>query len=199
MKSRLAFEFSTRMFKQKFVYLWTFTFRRCLGVAMARKLWSCAAARFRKKKLLSGLRAFEMHPGGHGLHIHVITQEWTDVNDIRAVWVGKATDFEGGRIHVKRIPATEANYIAPYLTKERRPECLKGARMWAKIGDFDAEKVKDIVRTCRFTVAYSLCAAVIEGFREMSFSRRMMLCKNTAQNALRSELGATLIPLPIAI
>jgi hypothetical protein len=199
MKSRLAFEFSVRMFRRKFVYLWTFTYRNCLPVKTARKFWTAAQSRFRQKRLLSGLRAFEMHPGGHGLHIHVITEEWTDVSDIRKVWTGKATDFQGGRIHVKRIPATEANYIAPYLTKHKRPEALKGARMWAKVGVFDAEKVKDIVRSCRLTRAYELCRASVLGFGDVPFGRRMSYVRIVAKNSLRSELGASLIPLPVAI
>jgi len=81
-----------------------------------------------------------MHPGGHGLHVHLATGCYLYINDIRALWRACG----GGRIHVLPIPANRVAYLAKYLGKAGRPICLKGARLWAKFGDFQATRVRDM-------------------------------------------------------
>jgi len=199
MKSALAFRFTCEAaFKRPKVFLWTFTFKRSLNVEKARKLWSEANNRFRKSGVLVGLRAFEMHPGGHGLHIHMVTETFVPVQLVRRIWTGAATDYEGGRIHVEAVPVERATYIGKYLTK-KRPECLKGARLWASVGGLPSSKVKDIVRECGLTRAYALCRAMWEGFDGLPFKRRMSVVRAVWMNELLIHIGDKPHPLPVAI
>ena len=58
---------------------------------------------------------FEMHKT-HGLHVHRVTNRFIDVNKAREL----AQQAGWGRIHVKRMPAEHASYLAKYLSKGRR-------------------------------------------------------------------------------
>jgi len=116
-------------------YMWTFTFRECLDVSVARTLWSRLSATLVREMEFVGLRVFELHPGGHGLHIHVVALGRYNVNTVRQL--SRCQGF--GRIHVgKRLPNIEAAmYCAKYLFKQERPECFKGSRLWASVGKLD--------------------------------------------------------------
>jgi hypothetical protein len=85
-----------------------------------------------------GVRVYELHPGGHGLHIHAVTANRHNVNEVRHF----SDSFGFGRINVKAIPAASADYIAKYLTKSRRSPELKGRRLWACMG-FKGVRIKD--------------------------------------------------------
>ena len=88
----------------------------------------------------------------HGLHVHLVTNRFIDVNVVRAL----ALKAGWGRIHVKRIPAEKAEYLAKYLSKDR-PECLKGWRLWAGFGNWEWTKVKDVVFDSPFSRIYRAC------------------------------------------
>ena len=99
------------------LYFWTFTFRECLPVEESCKLWS---------KLLStllmvnyrmfGVRRFELHPNGHGLHVHMILDERIDVNKIRPI--AQAIGF--GRIHVRHLGKSDLEETLKYITIKLR-------------------------------------------------------------------------------
>lgn len=79
-----------------------------------------------------GVRVFEIHPGGHGLHVHLVTPFWYWVDDIRRI----TSRYRWGRINVKPIPSVASGYVSKYIGKQTTkdfPE-LKGLRLWAKIG-----------------------------------------------------------------
>lgn len=80
-----------------------------------------------------------------------------------------------GRIHVMKIPAERASYLAKYLSK-KRPECLKGWRLWAAFGNWEWTRVKDVVFDSLFSRIYRACK---EQFgwtgREDFFSRRRIV------------------------
>ena len=149
-------------------YFWTFTFKEVLDVIVARRLWSDFLRKLRKLKKrkgmdFRGLRVFELHPGkafepgGHGLHVHVVTDCFLMVNQVRAVW----KTCLGGRVHVKPIAPNRIGYLAKYLTKSGRPECFKGARMWAACGGFDHVKIKDVLVDSSWTRAYAVLKATV--------------------------------------
>ena len=160
-KTQLAFEWSIdELYKVSHMhgrrlYFWTFTFRECLDVHVARKLWSELLNRLRKKRLrMFGVRRFEMHPNGHGVHVHMILDERIDVNTIRPM--AQAIGF--GRIHVVRLGLKDlektCKYMTKYMAKEDRPECLKGVRLWANCGGFKGCMVKNIKTDSPFTRFY---------------------------------------------
>jgi hypothetical protein len=150
----------------------------------------------RQQAGLKGIRAFEMHPGGHGLHVHVVTESWFDVSEIRRLWTGRATEWEGGRIHAARVPVAQAAYIGKYLSKSKRPPCLKGARLWAGVGGFETNKVRDI--ECRSALANGIrfFRATLDGFKSLSFFAQKGYVSLLLKNALRESIGARLIPVP---
>ena len=115
-KSKAAFEFSAQKLGKEKLYFWTFTFAEVLDIKATRKRWNHLLTLLRRRyPKLCGLRAFELHEE-HGLHVHLVTNAWIDVNEARAM----AKKAGWGRIHVKRIPAEKASYLGKYLTKENR-------------------------------------------------------------------------------
>lgn len=124
--------------EKKVAYLWTFTFRHRLEIPDACGRWQDLQRDLVRSVGFQGVRVYELHPGGHGLHIHVITSGRHDVRAVRHF--AELSGF--GRIHVKPLAASGADYVAKYLTKARRSPELKGRRLWACLG-FKGAKVRD--------------------------------------------------------
>ncbi len=104
--------------------------------------------------LLGGLRTFEMHEE-HGLHVHMVTNERINVVEVRIL----AEKAGWGRIHVKPIRPEGALYLGKYLTKDGRPPCFKGWRLWAAFGPWKWSKVKDLRFESEFnTIIHELIA-----------------------------------------
>jgi hypothetical protein len=177
-KSKAAFIFACRTLgKQPKLYMWTFTFKDVLAVKDTRKRWNyLLTLLIRMWPHLQGIRVFELHPGGHGLHVHLVTNSRIDVNKAREL----AEKAGWGRIHVKEIPSERIGYLGKYLTKER-PPCLKRWRLWAGFGEgWEWTKVKDVIFNSIFSRIYRACKEWQgwegkEGFfQRMEFVRRMM-------------------------
>ena len=172
-KTRFAFECSSSGIpanRKKHIYLWTFTFADLIPVTEARQLWSKFLKRFgqwnkRNGKVFRGLRVFELHPGGHGLHVHIITSNFAFVNTIRRMW----RRHKGGRVHVLPIAENRRNYVAKYLSKSDRPSCFKGVRLWAPFGGMEHTRVKDIQIQSDFSATYRALAVSILGFTRLSW------------------------------
>jgi len=115
------------------VYLWTFTFSLATDRKAAAKAWNHFMVLARQRGIdLRCVRVFEVHPGGHGIHIHFITPDFHHVNRVRPL----ATRAGFGRIDVQRITASRASYVLKYINKAiyGRTEALKGAQRWRAIG-----------------------------------------------------------------
>ena len=139
-KSKTAFEFSAKKLGTETLYFWTFTFAEVLAIKATRKKWNYLLTLLKRKyPELCGLRAFELHEE-HGLHVHMVTNTRIDVVAVRIL----AAKAGWGRIHVKPIRAEGATYLGKYLTKEGRPPCFKGWRLWAAFGPWESTKVKDL-------------------------------------------------------
>jgi hypothetical protein len=123
-------------------YLWTFTSTVELRPDQVSSWWNVLAMRM--KRMLSpkigptrwlGIRVYEIHPGGHGVHVHVITPMYWDA---KAVWRCVGHDF--GRVDVQSRPwppAKGAAYITAYLGKYRfrtAHRLPKRTRVWASFG-----------------------------------------------------------------
>jgi hypothetical protein len=142
-KSKLACEMTIERFTNgaDSCYLWTFTLPRKVDIPTACKMWSDLGRDLVRTHDFRGVRAFEIHPGGHGLHVHVVTVSRYDVSAIRPC----CRHHGWGRIHVEAIPSSRAKYIAKYCTKADRPKCLKGRRLWAPMGKIQSTKVAHIL------------------------------------------------------
>jgi len=110
--------------------LWTFTLRHCIEPKIATKAWRRLLDHHLKPLGFAGVRVFETHPGGHGLHVHFVCNKFISVNRVRHAVAGSLF----GRIHVCQIDKKSAGYVAKYLTKSRRSGLLKGVRLWATVG-----------------------------------------------------------------
>jgi len=120
-----------------FSYLWTFTVAeevepREFAKRHRRLLW-LIAREIRKGRFPSGwggVRVFEYHPDGHGLHAHWVVDQRFDVNLLRPL--AEAAGL--GRVNVVRREASEraAGYLAKYVGKQNRS--LGGLHRWACIG-----------------------------------------------------------------
>ena len=156
-------------------YLWTFTFRECLPIPEACARWMVLQHELVRIVGFIGVRVYELHPGGHGLHIHVVTSGRHNVKAVRHF--SDASGF--GRIHVKPIPAASADYIAKYLTKARRAPELKGRRLWACLG-FKGSKVAD----CELDSPLTREIAKISDAELKSYYKRMNWQFPTSQQAI---------------
>jgi hypothetical protein len=169
-KSKAAYLFATQTLGEEKLYMWTFTFAAVLDVKATRKKWNHLLTLLKRRwPKLAGLRVFELHKN-HGLHVHLVTNRWIDVNVAREL----AFLAGWGRIHVMRIPPERASYLAKYLSKDR-PECLKGWRMWAGFGDWDWTKVKDVGFDSLFCRIYRACKEAFSWTGNKNFRDRLRL------------------------
>lgn len=112
--------------------LWTFTVPRKQPPRVTASMWSLLQRDLVRSLHFQAVRVFELHPGGHGLHVHAVTPHFYPVD-----WVRVLTNSHGwGRIHVKVVPACAAGYVTKYLSKQfwRPYRELRGMRLWACVG-----------------------------------------------------------------
>lgn len=193
-KSKAAFLFASQTLGKQKLFLWTFTFKEVLAVKETRKRWNhLLTLLLRTWPELQGLRVFELHEA-HGLHVHLITNEFIDVNRAREL----ATQAGWGRIHVTRMPSEHAGYLAKYLSKER-PECLHRWRLWAGFGKgWEWTRVKDVIRETLLSRIYRACkewkgwTGRGHFFERMQLARRMMIL--TIENGWSPGFGAGGLP-----
>jgi len=91
------------------------------------------------RKDWGGVRVFEPHPGGHGLHSHLVLagyMEWYKMADCaQRAGLGRIN------VHPDKVSPGAATYLAKYLTKSEKPV---GVRSWACVGAWSGELCKDI-------------------------------------------------------
>lgn len=167
-RTKAAFLFSSRTLSAASLYMWTFTFAETLSIKDTRKRWNHLLTLLKRHwPNLCGLRVFELHES-HGLHVHLITNRWIDVNEARSM----AKQAGWGRIHVQKIPIERAAYLAKYLSKDR-PPCFRRWRLWAGFGKGDWTRVKDFVFDCRFSRIYRACKEWLEWHGNKNFFERI--------------------------
>ena len=156
MKSKLACQYNIGNLAKgrDYLYLWTFTFPDVVSYRHGADRWMKAQRDLVRSAEFYGVRVYEIHPGGHGLHIHVVTNRRFDVRVIRGI----CEKHGFGRINVVRIPVDRGKYISKYITKSR-DLIYKGCRVWAVIGKkfFDVyTRVSDIVHESGVKDVYDL-------------------------------------------
>jgi len=185
-KSKIAFEFSVERYFQgeQFARLWTFTLVDVLNVQEFRPCWNNLQHALRRIGF-HGIRVYELHPGGHGLHVHLVTKGWFDVDVVRPL----AQRYGWGRVHVKEIPASEAAYIGKYLGKQTRENAIKGMRLWSGLV-WKCNKVRDIVNDgtvarmfkhfsdhlmCQYVRDFDKCGKFAKFMKKSQFIHRLVL------------------------
>ena len=158
-------------------YFWTFTYKEPVWFEEIAEVWKAeykllyqAFKRRYKLDRFGGIRVFEMHPGvdggpSHGLHTHVLTPYYWDVNFIRAV-VGRF-----GRLDVQarksRSAEEAAAYASWYLGKYRHLsefKLPKGTRVWAYFGNCPGKtRCKDVEVRSATVVVYQYLRSVDSG------------------------------------
>jgi hypothetical protein len=179
-KSKAAYLFATQTLgKESNLFMWTFTFKDLLNVKDTRKKWNHLLTLLKRRwPNLCGLRVFELHKT-HGLHVHLVTNRWIDVNQARQL----ATRAGWGRIHVVRIPADRAGYLGKYLSKER-PDCFKSWRLWAGFGQWKWTKVKDVVFESLFSRIYRACKEWQAWTGNRNFVQRLLLVQRLERRTI---------------
>jgi len=115
-------------------WMWTFTFAEVLAIDEGCKRWSALSAALVREFGFTAVRVFELHPGGHGLHIHCVARGWYPIRRLRSL----SGAYGFGRIHVTKKPIVNPFYICKYLGKEESAWC-SGRRTWACVG-FEASE-----------------------------------------------------------
>jgi len=119
------------MMRRGQVYLWTVTFREVMSdrrVGIAYHYFQRDLIRLFHGNI-AGVRVFEIHPGGHGLHVHFLCNRFVPA---RLVW-GLSRKHGLGRVDVVRADAGISSYLSKYLGKTG-PRLAKGMRRWAAFG-----------------------------------------------------------------
>jgi len=100
-----------------------------------------AAASGRIHEWWGGVRVFEPHPGGHGLHSHLILRNrmpWEVVKDCAELaGLGRVN------VHPKKVELPLVRYLCKYLTKSAKE--MSGVRRWACVGTYDGVGKRDVV------------------------------------------------------
>lgn len=180
-RSEAAFRLSCeRLAEMGQVYLWTFTFAEVLAIKDTRKRWNHFLTLIRRRwPEACGLRVFEMHET-HGLHVHLLTNEYIDVNKCRLL----AERAGWGRIHVERTDKGGMHYLAKYLSKER-VRAFKGWRLWAGFGKcWDWSKVSNIMVN---SLEAEVTRAVMKAFRwkgNKHYALRKTMIKRLVENTV---------------
>lgn len=151
------------------LYMWTFTRPDYIAdPRIAARAWSRLQRDLRRSLGFRGVRVFELHPGGHGLHVHVVVEGRYDINEIERLCILHGWGRKGAGLDVRAVDGPGAVY---YVTKYLKPSRLqggglvmpRGVRLWASFG-LPAERrvrVRDVSVEGPRADAYKVAAACI--------------------------------------
>ena len=147
MKVYLAIKWTAESWKE--CHFWTFTFPDAKDWTQISGSWREIHRRLDSwpmKWPWCGIRVYELHPGGHGVHIHCLCPYRYDLQQILHLLKFAPGEPVCGHIHVKQIKGprdTIARYMAEYLVKWRFVnKAPKGTRLWATFGLTKDEKTR---------------------------------------------------------
>lgn len=131
------------------VYMWTFTFKVVQCDWVASKLFSDFLRELHQSigGDWSGVKVAELHPGGHGVHYHVLVNRRLSVWAVRLI----APRFAIGRIDVRvcnQNMSEMGQYLAKYLSKSKEGPMSKSGRAvrrWSCFGPIRGTRVSDLV------------------------------------------------------
>lgn len=209
-RSKAAFRLSCATFFEQVregkhqAYLWTFTLRRCTGVKEAFQAWNKLAKSLWKYGIhpetgegtIFGLRVAEFHPGGHGVHFHVLVNRRIPIEAVRR----RAEKFGFFWIDVRRAQDNEGRmggYLSKYLSKTDRAPCMKGRRLWQAFGQWGQTRCKDVEIRSEFVAAFkarrkglkaAAAVAELQG-REYRMESNLETMAHAQEHCVRVSLG----------
>jgi len=188
-KRRAALSCNAKMMGEEGpLYFWTFTFPDRVGPRTALQRWNVLRGALRREfPQLKGIRVIEMHPGGHGAHIHMVTNCYMRVERVRLLALAR----EFGRIHVKLwIGEVEdaANNLSQYVSKGEGYDDLAGVRLVGHVGlQGKGVSQRDIKTFGAFKTLWSATAAALVGFSALPWVEKIRLVDSVHWAWLRSE------------
>jgi len=137
-------------------YLWTFTMAKVYPDAwfgnmhrsLTRNVSDAAKRQYKSStggtipKSWGGVRVFEVHPRGHGLHAHWVMNGYMDWHIMQQCAI-KAGFGKVVHVDPKPVSLATAYYLACYLTKNDK---IHGCRQWANIGNYEGVGKRDITQ-----------------------------------------------------
>jgi hypothetical protein len=150
--------------------MWTFTFVEVHEVKDAVGRWQLCLHQLRKVLGFYGVRSFELHPGGHGLHIHVATSGSFRVEQVYEI----AKQYGFGRIDVRWKTRDRLSYVAKEISKNMKARgWAYRRRVWAAFGSA-AGWVKTRCRDVEFTgpMSAAMDNQRFRGWRGLGLIRR---------------------------
>lgn len=143
-KSQVAFLMSAQMLFEAYphhMYFWTLTFKRVYPDWFYPNIFHLFWVEIREKVIGPyhlGLRVIEPHPGGHGLHYHLLINK-----RIPKGLLDRIAERHGmGITWVEKCDFGAAVYLSKYLSKDKTP--LFGVRRWHTLGCFRGVRTNDI-------------------------------------------------------
>jgi hypothetical protein len=136
------------------LYFWTFTWKeKDLPIPEYRRTWNRFTVALRRRLPLGfkALRVWERHPGGHGLHVHMLSTIRMDLGMVRLLLERAGM---GIVCHVAKAQTGCAKYLAKYLTKQGR---IRGVKQWSKLGKWQ----------------HVLCGSIVFKSKEADFFRNI--------------------------
>lgn len=147
---RLNVQYLAQFNGAKCCSFWTFTLPEVISPIEAAARWRYLSKDLVRHLGFKGVRVFELHPNGHGLHVHAVAVGYYPIRDV--LQLCKAHGW--GRVGVERVHSLDSEkiglYLGKYLVKCKRlwnGISLKGLRWWATFG-----KIKDKVRLSDITI-----------------------------------------------
>jgi len=190
------------------LYFWTFTFAEaqhdCDAVYAAWNRFRNSAAQSRFLREFRGLRVFELHPGGHGIHIHFITPNFLNIRHVRRL----AEKAGFGRIHVipwEGTPEGIAGYVGKYMAKGKHCDELAGRRVYGTFGmGEDKTRQCDIEVHSSYGTIWKAVAEIVPGFSSLPWEvrkglvQRQVACWHGLEEAMPArDFAANLVQCPI--
>jgi len=182
-----------RLFEQGTPVLLTLTFEEVHEVKQAFYQWKLfqnalvAFGKLGKSNTIYGIRVAELHDGdesGHGVHYHVVLNRFVPIEIVRSI----AEKFGFFWLEMKECytAAGLSSYLAKYLSKQHRPECLKGKRLWSAFGKWHHSKVKNVRCLSEFSVAYRATYNLLR-YQEMR-DEKMMSFAHVGEGLVRPKM-----------
>ncbi len=105
------------------------------------------------------LYVLELHPGGHGYHVHLLLQErFIDKHKVQRMWGGivwfarHKRDSDGNKLKARHSARQAAGYLLKYVTKDWEPG--SGEHRYERSTGFNEEEVRRLFRSFSEALAW---------------------------------------------
>jgi len=129
---------------------------------------------------IAGVRVFEVHPGGHGLHVHFVVNRFIPKRLVDAL----SRKHGLGWTFVRPAKAEVVPYLSKYLRKTG-PKLSPGVRRWAAFGTAHRYRVRDVIVETP-EAAYVKDRIKRMGVRKLDFTDYLTVLQEARMTGFRS-------------